>query len=63
MSIGSLIGSNSSIITKYKGSVVKKNKNKIRYEVNDFDKTYDIINFLFELEDTQRYIIINKYST
>ncbi|ORX53288.1 hypothetical protein BCR36DRAFT_411068, partial [Piromyces finnis] len=52
MSIGSLIGSNS-IIVKYKGSVAKKNKNKIRFEENNYDKTYDIINFLFELEDTQ----------
>jgi len=54
MNIGSLIGSNSSIVPKYKGSIAKRNKNKIRYETNDFDKTYDIINSLFELEDTQR---------
>ncbi|KAG4103832.1 hypothetical protein H8356DRAFT_1072342 [Neocallimastix lanati (nom. inval.)] len=34
-------------------TVSNKNKNKIRFEENDYDKTYDIINFLFELEDTQ----------
>ncbi|ORX67358.1 hypothetical protein BCR32DRAFT_272583 [Anaeromyces robustus] len=33
--------------------MAKKNKNKIRFEENDFEKSYDIINFLFELEDTQ----------
>jgi len=54
MNIGSLIGSNSSIVPKHKGSIAKRNKNKIRYEINDFDKSYDIINYLFELEDTQR---------
>ncbi|KAG4107091.1 hypothetical protein H8356DRAFT_1625734 [Neocallimastix lanati (nom. inval.)] len=53
INIGSLINITNSVIPKYKGSIAKKNKNKIRFEENDFEKTYDIINFLFELEDTQ----------